>query len=78
MILSKMADIMQQQFGESQEFAANIVLINSGFNLFGRLFYGALSDYIGQKPIFIISLLCQSIITGMSIISPCMGRSRVK
>ena len=40
---------------------ANIVLINSGFNLLGRLVYGALSDRIGQKPIFVVSLFSQVI-----------------
>ena len=65
MILSKMSDIMQQQFGQSKQFGSNIVLINSGFNLLGRLVYGALSDRIGQKPIFVVSLFTQAIIMGL-------------
>jgi nitrate/nitrite transporter NarK len=64
MILSKMADIFQQQFGQSKDFASTMVMVNSGFNLLGRLGYGAISDKIGQKPIFVTSLFCQAIIMG--------------
>ena len=65
MILSKMSDIMQQQFNQDKDFASTIVMVNSGFNLLGRLVYGAMSDKIGQKPIFVTSLFCQAVIMGM-------------
>eukprot|EP01134_Creolimax_fragrantissima_P007476 CFRG7476T1 len=60
--ISKFSDICQKQFGKDSDFAADMVSINSAFNLVGRLVYGGLSDGVGQRPLFIVSLAYQSIV----------------
>eukprot|EP01134_Creolimax_fragrantissima_P007473 CFRG7473T1 len=60
--ISKFSDICQQQFGKDADFSANMVSINSAFNMAGRLAYGGLSDKVGQRSLFILSLAYQAIV----------------
>lgn len=65
MTISKFADIIQLQFKRDAAMAANMVSINAAFNLTGRLVYGALSDLIGQKILFVTSLTYQLIVCAL-------------
>lgn len=54
--------MVQSLFGKSKETGALIVSINGGFNLAGRFLFGIVSDYIGRKTCYLITLGTQSII----------------
>lgn len=61
--LSKLADICQKQFAKDSDLASTIVSVNSAFNLLGRVGLGALSDWTGRKPLFVLSLVVQFVLT---------------
>lgn len=51
-------------FGRTAAEASMVVSINGGFNLFGRLFFSVLSDFIGRKVCYLIMLTMQLVIIG--------------
>ncbi|KAF9164401.1 hypothetical protein DFQ26_001493 [Actinomortierella ambigua] len=61
-IISRLANIATDIFGQSKDTASTIVSINGGFNLIGRLLFASLSDRIGRKNSYLIMLCSQSII----------------
>ncbi|KAF9907809.1 hypothetical protein EC991_010501 [Linnemannia zychae] len=60
--LSRLANITKDIFGKDEFTAANIVAINGGFNLGGRLFFSTMSDRLGRKNSFFVMLLAQVVI----------------
>lgn len=60
--ISRLSNMVTDVFGKSPEFASTVVAINGGFNLFGRLFFSLLSDYIGRKNVYFLMLTSQLII----------------
>ncbi|KAF2077144.1 hypothetical protein CYY_001529 [Polysphondylium violaceum] len=63
--LSRLSNMIQDIFGKSKETAAMVVTVNGIFNLTGRLGFALLSDKIGRKPCYIITLSAQAIIVGI-------------
>ncbi|KAI9003409.1 major facilitator superfamily domain-containing protein [Hyaloraphidium curvatum] len=62
--ISKLQDMCKNQFGRSPTEAATINSINSVFNLGGRVGFSLLSDKIGRKSVYLITLGSQAIILG--------------
>ncbi|KAF9906311.1 hypothetical protein EC991_000799 [Linnemannia zychae] len=60
--LSRLANIIKDIFGKDEFTAANIVAINGGFNLAGRLFFSTVSDRLGRKNSFFVMLFSQVVI----------------
>jgi len=65
--LSRLSPMVQALFHQSKEVGALVVSINGGFNLAGRFLFGILSDRVGRKFCYLITLGTQSIILA------CMG-----
>eukprot|EP01133_Synstelium_polycarpum_P004227 gene4227-4929_t len=63
--ISRLSSMVQDIFGKDKSTASTIVSINGGFNLFGRILFATTSDYIGRKPVFMISLTVQCILIGL-------------
>ncbi|KAF9972851.1 hypothetical protein BGZ73_003948 [Actinomortierella ambigua] len=61
-IISRLANIAVDIFGQSKDTASTIVSINGGFNLIGRLLFASVSDRIGRKNSYMIMLTSQAII----------------
>ncbi|KAI1297424.1 hypothetical protein EDD11_007138 [Mortierella claussenii] len=61
-IISRLANIATDIFGQSKDNASTIVSINGGFNLVGRLVFASLSDRIGRKNSYLIMLGSQVVI----------------
>ncbi|ORX90693.1 MFS general substrate transporter [Basidiobolus meristosporus CBS 931.73] len=61
-VMSRLADMLTNLFGKSPEDASTIVSINGGFNLFGRIFFSTISDYVGRKNCYLFMLTSQTII----------------
>ncbi|KAG0200451.1 hypothetical protein BGX28_006474 [Mortierella sp. GBA30] len=61
-IISRLANIATDIFGQSKDSASTIVSINGGFNLVGRLAFASLSDRIGRKNSYTLMLVSQAII----------------
>ncbi|KAG0227958.1 hypothetical protein BGW41_003582 [Actinomortierella wolfii] len=61
-IISRLANIATDIFGQSKDTASTIVSINGGFNLIGRLLFASVSDRIGRKNSYLIMLTSQAII----------------
>jgi MFS family permease len=62
--ISKLQDMVKNQFGKTPSEAATINSVNSVFNLGGRLAFSLLSDRIGRKTVFLITLAIQSVVLG--------------
>ncbi|KAI9293508.1 MFS general substrate transporter [Neoconidiobolus thromboides FSU 785] len=63
-VISRLSNMITDIFGQPKEVAAQIVSVNGGFNLFGRLFFSILSDYVGRKWCYVIMISFQLIILG--------------
>eukprot|EP01132_Coremiostelium_polycephalum_P002022 gene2022-2489_t len=63
--ISRLSNMVQDIFGKSKSTASIIVSINGGFNLAGRLVFAIISDKIGRKIMYILSLTIQAIIVGL-------------
>lgn len=62
--ISKLQDMVKNQFGRSPTEAATINSINSVFNLGGRVILSIVSDKLGRKTMFLFTLGAQAIILG--------------
>ena len=66
LIISKIQSIVQNQLGQTADYAASINSALGGMNLAGRISVPLLSDWIKhRKPFFLLSLLCQAIFLGI-------------
>lgn len=66
LIISKIQSIIQNQLGQTADYAAGINSALGGMNLAGRITVPLLSDWLGhRKPFFLMSLVCQSIFLGL-------------
>ncbi|KAK9765087.1 hypothetical protein K7432_006860 [Basidiobolus ranarum] len=61
-VISRLANMLKDLFGKSADEASTIVSINGGFNLFGRIFFSTISDYVGRKNCYLVMLTCQAVI----------------
>ncbi|KAI8805216.1 major facilitator superfamily domain-containing protein [Cladochytrium replicatum] len=65
LVISKIQSICANQLKQSADMAATYNSALGVMNLLGRLILPTLSDFIGRKPIFILSLVVQAICLGM-------------
>ncbi|KAJ9071783.1 hypothetical protein DSO57_1033596 [Entomophthora muscae] len=63
-VISRLSNMVRLIFGRSAAEASMVVSINGGFNLFGRLFFSVVSDFIGRKWCYLVMLTVQLIILG--------------
>ncbi|KAJ1982884.1 hypothetical protein H4R35_000010 [Dimargaris xerosporica] len=63
-VISRLSNMTQSLFNVSPNGAATIVSIDGGFNLFGRIFFAAISDLIGRKVTFGFMLGGQCLVLG--------------
>ncbi|KYQ99985.1 oxalate/formate antiporter [Tieghemostelium lacteum] len=61
-VISRLSNIVQDIFGKDKIVASMVVSVNGGFNLAGRLLYAFLSDKIGRKYCYLITLTIQVMI----------------
>ncbi|ORX90969.1 MFS general substrate transporter [Basidiobolus meristosporus CBS 931.73] len=61
-VISRLANMITDLFGYDKDSAATIVSINGGFNLFGRIFFSTISDFVGRKTCFLSMLIIQIIV----------------
>ncbi|KAK9763088.1 hypothetical protein K7432_010560 [Basidiobolus ranarum] len=61
-VISRLANMITDLFGYDKNAAATIVSINGGFNLFGRIFFSTISDFVGRKVCFLFMLVIQVVV----------------
>ncbi|KAJ1562711.1 hypothetical protein HK096_004969, partial [Nowakowskiella sp. JEL0078] len=64
LMISKIQSIAINQLGQTALLAAYYNSGLSAMNLFGRLLLPTISDFIGRKPLFILSLAVQAVLVG--------------
>lgn len=62
LIISRLADMITKLYLRAPNEASTIVSVNGALNLFGRLFFSAISDKIGRRTSCLIMLITQIII----------------
>lgn len=66
-VLSRLASMVENLFDKPKagyNSSTMVVSVNGGLNLAGRFFFSLLSDKIGRKTVYLISLCTQAIIVG--------------
>ncbi|KYQ91196.1 hypothetical protein DLAC_08115 [Tieghemostelium lacteum] len=55
-MISRLSNMVQDIFFKDKSTASMVVSVNGGFNLFGRIFFAYLSDKIGRKQCYFITI----------------------